>query len=74
MTISFGYTTLADIKTFKRISSTDTADDNVLERMIENASRLFDGQTWRRFYTTTADETREYTARNGARVYTDDIV
>lgn len=42
--------------------------------MIENASRLFDGETWRRFWTTASDETREYTARNSARVYTDDII
>jgi hypothetical protein len=74
MTITYGYTTLADIKSFKRISSVDTSDDAVLERMIENASRLFDGETWRRFYTTTADETRKYTARNRNRVYTDDII
>jgi len=74
MAITYGYTTLADIKTFKRITSTDTTDDAVLERMVENASRLFDGETWRRFYTTSSDETREYTARNTERVYTDDIV
>jgi hypothetical protein len=74
MTITNGYTTLADVKTFKRISSTDATDDAVIERMVENASRLIDGETWRRFYTTSSDETREYTARNAERVYTDDIV
>lgn len=74
MTITNGYTTLADIKTYKRITSTDTTDDGVLERMIENASRFVDGETWTRFYTTSADETRVYTARLPERVYTDDII
>ncbi len=74
MTILYGYSTLADIKTFKRISSTDATDDTVLERLIENASRLFDHETNRRFYVPTADETRYFTACDGDEVRTDDIV
>lgn len=74
MTITNGYTTLADLKTYKRITSTDSSDDGVLERMIENASRLFDGETGRRFWTTSTDETRTYQALDYQEVLTDDIV
>jgi hypothetical protein len=72
--ITNGYTSLADIKTLLAIDSVDVPDDTVIERMVESASRFFDGATWRRFYTTAADETRYFKALNGERCYTDDIV
>jgi hypothetical protein len=74
MTISNGYATLAETRTFMRIDSTDAADDTVIESLIENASRLFDGETGRRFYTTASDETRTYTAEFSDVVFTDEII
>ncbi len=62
MTISNGYTTLANLKARLKISTTDTADDAVLEAVIEAASRAIDAHCGRHFYTTTTDETRYYTA------------
>jgi hypothetical protein len=72
--ITNGYTTLADVKTLLRITSADIADDSVIERMVENASRLFDRETNRRFYTSTSDETRVFTASSEEEVRTDDII
>lgn len=74
MTITNGYTTLAAIKTQKDISSVDAADDSLIERIIEGASRYIDNATGRRFYTTTNDETRTFTAVNGRRCYVDDLI
>ena len=74
MSITNGYTTLAAIKAHKDISSTDATDDAVIEKIVEAASRYIDGQTWRRFYTTTNDETRTFAAANGQRVYVDDLL
>ena len=74
MTITNGYTTLADVKTFLRATSTDSADDAVIERMVENVSRFIDGETHRRFWVNSNDETRTYTAKEDDYVRTDDIV
>lgn len=46
----------------------------VIESLVEAASRYIDRVTWRRFYTTTNDETRTFTAKSGEVVYTDDII
>jgi len=75
VTITNGYTTLADIKTLLRITTTDADDDAVLEALITQSSRLFDGETARRYYTTAADETRTYQAEpDGVLCFVDDIV
>jgi hypothetical protein len=73
MTISNGYSTLADVKTLLRITSTDATDDGVIERMVEDASRIIDGETWRRFWVNANDETRYYSAISRRRVYIDDM-
>ena len=58
MTITNGYATLAELKAYADINSTDGADDAVLEDMIEAASRLIDNQVKRTFYART--ETRYF--------------
>ena len=74
MTITNGYATLAELKAYADINSTDGTDDAVLEDMIEAASRLIDKQTKRTFYART--ETRYFDVpvaqRNDAILYLDD--
>lgn len=52
MTITNGYATLTEVKAALRIPSNDSIDDALLNMAIESASRLIDGHTSRRFYTT----------------------
>lgn len=63
MAITNGY---ADLPTARRqagiLSSSDTADDARLESIVTAVSRHIDDWTGRRFYTSTADETRYFTA------------
>ena len=63
MGIANGYATLAQLKAEIMTSwpGADTADDTLLERAVESASRWIDRKTGTRFYTTTNDETRYYT-------------
>lgn len=49
MAITNGYASLNDVKAALRI--TDNVDDTLLEMAVESASRLIDGHTGRRFYT-----------------------
>ena len=58
MAITNGYATLAEFKAWDKISSTDTADDEVIEDIIEAVSRYIDGETSRTFYART--ETRYF--------------
>jgi len=79
MTITNGYCTLAEFKAYATVrggssTNTDTADDAVIEGLIEGASRLIDRITGRVFYQSTTDETRYYTADDNSLVFTDDIV
>jgi hypothetical protein len=53
---------------------TNASDDTVMEDIIEAASRHIDNETRRRFYSTTADETRYYKATNRGRVFVDDLL
>lgn len=55
------YATVAEAKARLDITSSDTADDDRLETMIEAISRVIDNICGRRFYTTDDDETRYYT-------------
>lgn len=73
MAIVFGYATLAEVKASKRIASTNAGDDEFIEQLVEAASRYIDNVTGRRFYTTTADETRTFTADGGV-VYPGDLL
>jgi len=76
MTITNGYCTLAELKAHTVSSGntypTDSADDAVLEVIIEAASRFWDGETCRFFYKTSA-ETRYFTA-NDNEIKTGDLV
>jgi hypothetical protein len=53
---------------------TNAADDTVMEDIIEAASRHIDNATHRRFYCTSADETRYYQTTNRERVFIDDLL
>ena len=72
MTITNGYCTLAQIKA--RLDIADFQDDAILESVIQGVSRSIDAMTGRRFYSTTADETRYYTAQFGDVLYVDDLL
>lgn len=73
MTISNGYCTLAELKARLGIDSGDLTDDAVLEAVIEGVSRFIDDICGRRFYTTTSDETRYYSAEDGSVLDVDDL-
>jgi hypothetical protein len=66
MAITNGYCTLAEFKACNVSSGntypTDTADDAVLEDIIEAASRFWDGETCRYFYKNSVDEIRYFKA------------
>ena len=53
MSITNGYCTLAEFKADKRIQSTDSDDDSVIESIIEDASRMIDYVCNRTFYART---------------------
>lgn len=74
MTITNGYTTLALWKARASISSTNAADDALIETLIEQASRTIDTYTGRRFFATGEDETHTYTAEASGILFTDDIL
>jgi len=73
MPVTNGYATLAALKA--RLSLTDSDDDSLAESVINAVSRLIDRYCKRRFYTTSADETRHYTATDpGVFFSPDDIL
>ena len=72
MTITNGYCTLAQIKA--RLEIDDFKDDSILESVVQGVSRSIDAMTGRRFFSTTADETRYYTADFSDVLYTDDLL
>lgn len=53
---------------------TGTALDTEVARNLEVVSREIDDLTGRRFFTTTADETRYYTARHAGTLTVDDLI
>ena len=63
MAITNGYGTLAVYK--DRYDITDTNDDSDIERYITAVSRAIDGIRGERFFTTSSDETRYFTAEDG---------
>jgi hypothetical protein len=63
MAVVNGYCSLAEFKSFARITSTDATDDGVIEDMIEAASRYIDDLTGRQFYAST--ETRLFSIPRG---------
>jgi hypothetical protein len=70
MTITNGYCSLAEIKNFLRIVSTDTNDDSVLEQLVEGSSRLIDIETRRTFYA--RSETHYYNVPESRELWIDD--
>jgi len=74
MAITNGYTSLDILKSRLGIAVTDTDDDTTLEAVITAVSRWIDRYCGRRFYTTTSDEARYYTAVQSDCLLTDDIV
>lgn len=71
MTISNGYCTLAEFKAYDVPSAaTDSADDAVIEDIIEAASRYIDQETRRTFYA--RSETRYFSVPPGRELCLDD--
>lgn len=70
MTISNGYATLAEIKAYLTITSTNSTDDGAIEDMVEMASRLIDAETHRTFYARTETHYFDYTSSRS--LYMDD--
>lgn len=62
MAISNGYATLAQIKDVLRIETADTADDSLLERAVESASREIDKAVERRFWQDSSAVARYFSA------------
>ncbi len=63
MAIVNGYLNLAEIKEYLGLDLGDTTWDSRLEDLVTAVSRLVDGYCHRRFYTTTEDEVRTFTAQ-----------
>lgn len=71
MAITNGYATLTQIKNY--LSITDSTDNDLLEDLIESASRSIDRIANRRFYADASASARLYRAYSDVFVYTDDI-
>lgn len=64
MTITRGYCSLAEFKSYARITSSDSVDDSVIENLVEAASRYIDNETQRTFYSRLL-ETRYFDCPHG---------
>ena len=71
MTVTNGYITLANLKTYLKID--DSVEDALLESIIESASRSIDRIANRRFYLDAAATARTYQNATYWRCQTDDI-
>lgn len=69
MAITQGYATLSEVKAWLKITSTDAADDAVLEDAVEQASRAIDLCAGRQFFAST--ETRYFDVPSGRRLELD---
>ena len=58
----------------ERLEISDSSYDDMLDSMAEAISRAMDFEFKRRFYTTSADETRYFTANSSEALYPGDIV
>ena len=73
ITITNGYATISSIRARLGITGvSDTADDAVLEAVVESVSRAIDDFCGRRFYAAT--QTRYYSAKSGRRLLVDDLL
>ncbi len=68
------YCSLTELRARLQFSSTDTADDTILESIMTAVSRMIDNYTGRRFYRNSEDETRYYTAEFGDVLYCPDDI
>ena len=73
MAITNGYATLAELKARMGIPLADTADDTILEAVIESASRMIDRFCGRQFFQNAA-QVRYYTPASEVLAFTDDLV
>jgi hypothetical protein len=71
MAISNGYATLAELKNYLKID--DSMEDNLLEHIVEAASRSIDRIANRRFYLDTNASARTYRPNDLLRVFVDDF-
>jgi len=71
MAITNGYATLAEIKGYMSIS--DNTDNDLLENLVESASRSIDRIANRRFYLDATASARLYRAYSNVFVFVDDI-
>jgi len=71
MTITNGYTTLAEMKAADVLNISNSDHDTVIEREVEAVSRAIDEFCWRHFYQDTA--ARYYTPDKDDELYVDDI-
>lgn len=80
MTITNGYATLAEFKTWLAVRGlagsvgTDASDDTVIEILIEAASRYIDRETGRYFFKDASAVTRYFTPKQSYSVYVGDLV
>ena len=77
MTVTNSYATLAEFKIYSTVrgatTGADANDDTAMEDILELASRYIDGQTGRRFYANSVDETRYFIASKDSYCETDDM-
>jgi len=71
-TTETSYCTNAELKA--RLTISDTNDDSIITQVVSAVSRWIDDFCGRRFYTTAADETRYFTARDTDLLKPGDIV
>jgi len=78
MTITNGYSSLAEFKAWVTVrggtASTDAADDAVMESIIEACSRKIDELTGRKFWKNSVAETRYFQAREAFYLDLEDLV
>jgi len=72
MTITNGYCTLAEYKSWNTVDTTNAADDAVIEDIIESVSRQIDGKCGRSFYVSSA-VVRYFNAKYYDMLFCDDI-
>lgn len=73
MAITNGYVTLADAKAYLDIPVSDTADDAMIEQIVEAASRSIDRIAGRRFYLDSVASARYYRTQDSYSCLVDDI-
>jgi len=73
MAITNGYATLSELKARMGIPVSDTADDSILEAVIEASSRSIDRYTGRQFFQSVA-QTRYFTPASEVLVFVDDLL